>query len=97
MYYTISLRSLSFVILLCGLLSCAAIDPQTKENIDSTPKVREEDITENRSNGPTNQFPQNLSSPSPYGPGQPGNTISPTSPESGGGKNPRRFLWKDRN
>lgn len=96
MTHTISLRSFSFVVLLCGLWSCAAIDPQTKENIDSSPKVKEEDIT-NRSSGQTNQFPQDLSSPSPFGPGQPGNTLAPPSTDSGGAKNPRRFIWKDRN
>ena len=97
MTHTICLRSLSFVALLCSLLSCAAIEPQTKENMDSTPKVREEDIGDSRSNGQTNPAPQNVGPLNPYGSGQPGNTIAPMSPESAGGKNPRRFIWKDKN
>lgn len=90
-------RSLLLVLMLIGLLGCAAVEPQRKENTESSPRIKEEDITENKASGQINQAPQDVN-PSAYpNASQSTSPLSPRPPEAGGTKTPRRFIWKDKN
>ncbi len=95
--YMSFLRSISLVVTLIWLLGCAAVEPQRKESIESTPKVKEEDITDNKSPSQVNQPQQNMGPSGAFDNGQQINTLSPVAPDPGGGKAPRRFIWKDKN
>lgn len=88
---------LLIVVVVVSILGCASVEPQRKDDSQTIPKVKEEDIIDNKSVG----------SPGPYTNGgppynlpgsvQPGNAhpSSPADPVTG--KTPRRFIWKDKN
>ncbi|MGC8657893.1 MAG: hypothetical protein ACP5U1_02360 [Desulfomonilaceae bacterium] len=87
-----------FLVLLAvfsGLCGCATLEPQKTNSVDSTPKVKEEDITHSGSTNPAYQVPQNS------GPSQ-GSEIGQAAPplssptDTGAGRAPRRFIWKDK-
>lgn len=88
------IKSLTILFALVGLLSCAAVETQRREIDQSAPKVKEEDITGHNSGV---QAPQDSTTSGTPGIGQPMNPVPPYSTDSGSGKTPRRFLWKDRN
>jgi hypothetical protein len=90
-------KSITIVYALIGLLGCAAVETQTRESDQSAPKVKEEDITDRNSGSQAYQAPQDPASVGAPGIGQPMNPAPPYSTDSGSGKTPRRFLWKDRN
>lgn len=81
-----------------GLIGCATIEPQTSRNMDSSPKVKEEDITNNRATSQGYQVPQNPGALDNSGSGQTMNPLSsPSTTDTGSGRSPRRFIWKDKN
>ncbi len=90
-------KSITILYAFMALLGCAAVETQTKEIDRSAPKVKEEDITDRHSGGQTYQAPQDSTAGGAPGIGQPMNPVPPNSTDSGSGKTPRRFLWKDRN
>lgn len=90
-------RCLFFVLAIIGILGCAAVEPQRKENSESIPRIKEEDITENKASRQINQAPQDIG-PSGYpNASESMPPLSPRPPEAVGGKTPRRFIWKDKN
>ncbi|MFA6223995.1 MAG: hypothetical protein WC647_16960 [Desulfomonilaceae bacterium] len=91
------IKSLTILFALVGLLSCAAVETPRREIDQSAPKVKEEDITGRNSGVQPYQAPQDSTTGGAPGIGQPMNSVPPYSTDSGSGKTPRRFLWKDRN
>ena len=88
---------LILILALIATLGCAAVEPQRKEDFQSAPKVKEEDLIEDRSGGQPSQSTQNSNPYGLPGLGQPGNN-SPVPPtDSTTGRSPRRFIWKDKN
>jgi hypothetical protein len=90
-------KSLFFALVLTNILGCAAVEPQRKENAQSTPKVTEEDIFDNKSGGYHGQSTENVNPYSSPGTVQPGNTAPLPHTDSVPGRSPRRFIWKDKN
>lgn len=80
---------IAICIWVCG---CSSTLPQRKESLRE-PKIREEDITNDRAKG--SEEGEQASSPSITGP-----PAAPVEPYPGavdhGGKTPRRFIWKDK-